>query len=413
MTGVPGVELAGYLRSAVGVGEAARRYVMALRGVGVPVVERDVPLPGRDPVPESAPSTGRGPVSPGVPASPSNQPADAVRFNLLCLNPEQMVPYLAGPDAPSRENRLTIGVWTWEVDVLPPGWREACEGLTEVWTNSRFAAELLGAQLPVPVLSFPPPLAPPTKADSVSGHASAASAPELPAGFRVLVMFDYLSTLERKNPIGAIEAYRRAFAPTDGAVLVLKSVNGQHRPDQQAEVMVAAAGRPDIVTVDRTISGAERDALIGACDCLLSLHRSEGHGMPLAEAMVLGNPVIATAYGGNIEFMNESNSYLVGWTPVRVGEGVEHYPAGATWAEPDVEHAARLLRVIKNDPHDARETVQRGSAEVEALLSAPAVGASMRSRLEALGANSMHRAFGAPVRGVRKLIGGLRAGERS
>ncbi len=124
-------------------------------------------------------------------------------------------------------------------------------------------------------------------------------------------MFDYLSTLERKNPLGAIEAYRRAFAPDDGAVLVVKSVNGRHRPERHAEVTAAVEGRRDIVSIDRTISGAERDALIGACDCYLSLHRSEGHGMPLAEAMALGKPVVATAYGGNIEFMNEANSYLV------------------------------------------------------------------------------------------------------
>jgi glycosyltransferase involved in cell wall biosynthesis len=384
MAGVPGVELAGYLRSAVGVGEAARRYVMALRGVGVPVVERDVPLPGRDPVPESPPSTGRGPVSAGVSVSPSNQPADAVTFNLLCLNPEQMVPYLAGPDAPSRDNRLTIGVWTWEVDVLPPGWREACEGLTEVWTNSRFAAELIGPQLPVPVLSFPPPLALQTRADFVSGHASAASAPELPAGFRVLVMFDYLSTLERKNPIGAIEAYRRAFAPTDGAVLVLKSVNGQHRPGRRAETIAATRGRSDVVLIERTFSSAERDALMATCDCYLSLHRSEGHGMVLAEAMAIGKPVVATSYGGNVEFMNSANSYLVGWTPAHVGGKVEHYPANANWAEPDVDEAAQALLAIRADLPAAREKAARGKVEVWGMLGPAVLGTSMRSRLEAL-----------------------------
>lgn len=361
----PAVELAGYLDAAVGVGEAARRYVGALRSAGVQVLDRDVPLPGRDAAQTDLP----------VGARPS---AEAVGFNLLCLNPEQMVPYLNGPDAPVREGRASIGIWSWEVDVLPPGWREAAEGLTEVWTYSRFAAERIGAGLEVPVLGFPPPLA----SQPEGNHTQ--PTPKLPSGFRVLIMFDYLSTLERKNPLGAIEAYRRAFTPDDGAVLVLKSVNGRHRPEHHAEVMAAVEGRADVVSIDRTISGAERDALIGACDCYLSLHRSEGHGMPLAEAMALGKPVVATAYGGNIEFMNDTNSYLVAWTPTRVGGQVEHYPAGANWAEPDVEHAARLLRTVHRDPDEARRRGQRGREDVLAVLAPEVVGGQMRRRMQEL-----------------------------
>ncbi|HEY3759868.1 MAG TPA: glycosyltransferase [Solirubrobacteraceae bacterium] len=367
MERVPGVELAGYLSSAVGVGEAARRYVAALRSVGVPVSERDVPLPGRDSV------------QGGLPSGPRPS-ADAVDFNLLCLNPEQMVPYLDGPEAPAHGDRMAIGIWSWEVDVLPPGWREASERLVEVWTYSRFAAALIGAGLDVPVLGFPPPLASQGEADA----RAVTAALELPAGFRVLMMFDYLSTLERKNPLGAIAAYRRAFQPGDGAVLVVKSVNGRHRPERLQEVMAAVDGRPDVVVIDRTLSGGERDALLASCDCYLSLHRSEGHGLPLAEAMALGKPVVATAYGGNIEFMDETNSYLVACAPAPVGEHVEHYPAGATWAEPDIEHATHLLRAIHRDPQAAQSRAQRGRSDVQALLAPATVGARIGQRLHEL-----------------------------
>jgi glycosyltransferase involved in cell wall biosynthesis len=386
----PAVELAGYLDAAVGVGEAARRYVGALRSGGVRVLDRDVPLPGRDGAQTDLPLGARPPV-------------EEVGFNLLCLNPEQMVPYLNGPDAPVREGRETIGIWSWEVDVLPAGWREAAEGLTEVWTYSRFAAERIGAGLEVPVLGFPPPLA------YLPETTNAQFMPELPNGFRVLIMFDYLSTLERKNPLSAIEAYRRAFAPDDGAVLVVKSVNGRHRPERRAEVMAAVEGRPDVVSIDRTISGAERDALIGMCDCYLSLHRSEGHGMPLAEAMALGKPVVATAYGGNIEFMNDANSYLVAWTPTSVGDQVEHYPAGANWAEPDVEHAARLLRAVHNDPEEVHRRGQRGREDVLAVFAPEVVGRQMRRRLEELcGGLSQRRGTG----WTRRLTGRWHAGRR-
>jgi glycosyltransferase involved in cell wall biosynthesis len=363
MSRAPAVELAGYLGAAGGVGEAARRYLGALRSVGVPVLERDVPLPGRD--------------AAGAELPLGRQPASSdVLVNLLCLNPEQMVPYLDADDTPGRQDRAIVGVWSWEVDVVPAGWRDAGERLAEVWTYSSFAARLIRAAVNVPVVAVPPPIS--------TTSARIPLSIDLPQGFRVLVMFDYLSTLQRKNPLGAIEAFRTAFEPTDGAILVIKSINARHRPERHAELSAAIAGRPDAVLVDETMSAAERDALIDACDCYLSLHRSEGHGLPLAEAMSIGKPVVATAYGGNMEFMSEANSYPVPWTPVPVGEGVEHYPTSATWAEPDVKQAARVLRELRSDPERGRGRALQGQADVQALLAPEVVGALMRDRLERL-----------------------------
>ncbi|HEX5223650.1 MAG TPA: glycosyltransferase [Solirubrobacteraceae bacterium] len=359
------VELAGYLSASVGVGEAARGYVGAMRSVGIGVLAHDVPLPGRDPA---------GAV---VRQGPAPE-ASAVGANLLCLNPEQMLPFLAGPDAPITAGRSTVGIWSWEVDVLPPGWREAAAGLSEVWTYSRFSAELIGAGVGVPVHSVPPPVTAP--------RAPAAPPIELPAGFNVLIMFDFLSTLERKNPLGAIAAYRDAFAPGDGVSLIVKSVNGRHRPEQLAAVTAAIAGRPDIVLVDRTMTGPERDALIAACDCFLSLHRSEGHGLPIAEAMACGRIVVATGYGGNTEFMTEENAYPVAWRPARVGPGVEHYPQDATWAEPDRASAVALLREACKDRDRAARRARRAQADLERTLSPAAVGARIAERLRALDA---------------------------
>jgi glycosyltransferase involved in cell wall biosynthesis len=375
----PAVELSGYLDAAVGVGEAARRYVGALRSAHVPVIERNVPLPGRDAARAQLPSGPR-------PASGD------IAVNLLCLNPEQMVPYLQAADHSVRDGRASIGVWSWEVDVVPPGWRDAAEGLAEVWTYSRFAAELIGAAIDVPVFDVPPPITP-------AGVLSALNI-ALPQGFRVLVMFDFLSTLERKNPIGAIEAFRSAFGPNDGAVLIVKSVNGRHRPERLAEVQAALGERADTVLVDQTMLAGERDALIAACDCCLSLHRSEGHGLALAESMAAGKPVVATAYGGNTEFMTEDNSYPVAWSRTRVGAGVEHYPAEASWAEPDLEHAARLLREVKANKKDATRRSLRAKADVEAQLAPVVIGTQMRHRLEALAVIGMRERMQRVARGL-------------
>jgi glycosyltransferase involved in cell wall biosynthesis len=359
-----GVELAGYLDAAVGSGEVARRYLGALQSAGVAVRARNVALEGRD--------SAMTPVRPARSGRPW-----ATRFNLLCLNPEQLVPYLGSDAAPRRRGRTSVAAWNWEVDVVPSGWTEAARAVSEVWTCSEFTATFIRDATGAQVVAMPPPL-------SLSAKARPAPPPALPPGFRVLLIFDYLSTIERKNPLGAIAAYRRCFAPGDGAQLVIKTMNGVHRPERRREVEAAAADRSDIVLIDATISGAERDALIAASDCLLSLHRSEGFGLALAEAIAAGKPVIATAYGGNVEFMPAASSYLVRYGLTRVGDGCEHYPAEARWAEPDIDHAAAQLRAVFDHREGARERAGHAQDHVLALLAPERIGRLMRDRLRGL-----------------------------
>lgn len=359
-----GVELAGFLESAVGAGEAARRYLGALRAVDVHVRARDIELPGRDPARTAFHDAGRFGLH-------------TTLFNLICLNPEQLRPYLASPAAPSGRRRAIVAAWNWEVDVLPPGWAEVAGEVAEIWACSEFTASFIRAGTGAPVIAMPLPLA-------IADGRPPAPAPELPAGFRVLMIFDYLSTIQRKNPIGAIEAYRQAFAPGDGAQLIVKSINGVHRVEAREQVERAANGRSDIVLIDETISGAARDALVAACDCLLSLHRGEGFGLSLADAMAAGKPVIATDYGGNTEFMSAANSYLVPYEMTNVGPGCEHYSPDARWAEPDVSSAAAALRVIAGDPGAARERGRRAQAEVRMLLAPERIGRLMVRRFNAL-----------------------------
>ncbi len=119
-------------------------------------------------------------------------------------------------------------------------------------------------------------------------------------------------------------------------------------------------------------------------DCYVSLHRSEGFGLTLAEAMSLGKPVIATGYSGNVDFMDPGCSYLVDYTLTEVGPGVEIYPAEGIWAEPDLDHAAALMRQVYENPDDAAERAERGRLRIAEQLSPEACGAIARGRLERL-----------------------------
>ena len=129
-----------------------------------------------------------------------------------------------------------------------------------------------------------------------------------------LSMFDHGSVLERKNPLGTIAAFTEAFSPSSGAVLILKSVNGEHDRFERDRVRAAAAPHPHVRLLEGYVSPAETHALIATADCFVSLHRAEGLGLGPAEAMALGKPVIATGYSGNLDYMTRENAYLVDYT---------------------------------------------------------------------------------------------------
>ncbi len=191
----------------------------------------------------------------------------------------------------------------------------------------------------------------------------------VPEGFLFLFVFDYLSTIQRKNPVGLIEAFKRAFAPGEGARLLIKTINGPLRPLAEEEVLWAADGREDIHVVDRSLSGAELAGLMAACDCYASLHRAEGFGLTLAEAMAIGKPTIATGYSGNVDFMDAENSYLVDYTIGRVGPECEIYPPEGEWADPSVEHAAELMRRVYEQPREAERRGARAAQDIARELS--------------------------------------------
>ncbi len=145
----------------------------------------------------------------------------------------------------------------------------------------------------------------------------------LPEGFVFLFVFDYASVFERKNPVGLVRAFKQAFAPGEGPVLAIKSINGGVHLTKREWLHYEAEGRPDIVLLEEYLPAGHKDALLAACDCYVSLHRAEGFGLTMAEAMALGKPTIATGYSGNLEFMTPENSYLVGW---QRGDGAGRLP---------------------------------------------------------------------------------------
>ncbi|NUU16802.1 glycosyltransferase [Cellulomonas humilata] len=391
----PGVNVVGFLRGELGIGESARLMVSALRAAGVPYTERSVDL--------HLASRQRAGVGTEV------EPARPGRFDtsILCVNAD-LTPSIAATVPELLDRTYRIGMWYWEVEEFPASQHGGFAAVDEVWVATDFVQRAIAPHAPVPVRTITPPLPQrrPLPADVTRASLG------LPDGVLFLFVFDYLSTFERKNPLGPVEAFTRAFAPGEGPALVLKSINAGRRPAQAEQLRLAVAGRPDIHLLEDYLDADARDALVSLCDCYVSLHRAEGLGLTLAEAMAYGKPVVATAYSGNLQFMTDENSFLVPWTPVRIPPGAEPYPAGSTWAEPDLDAAAALLRRVVDEPEVAAERGARAAQDIATRHSASVSGASVAARLTELAAARRRRSRAHPLAGAqsfaRRLAGRLR-----
>lgn len=340
-----GVNLVGFLHAEFGLGEAARLLIKGLDARKVPVLPLDAPL---------AHLTRQETEFVALPAW-----SDGFPVNLLCVN-GNLIPGLVEDVGPELfRDRHTIAMWFWETSRLPEDWVPAFEYLDEIWVASRFMAEVIESVSPVPVRAVPLPMSlPPT----VPFDRTAYGIPE--DDYLFLFVFDWHSAPGRKNPLAVIEAFTEAFPPGSGASLLLKSMQGDEFLPETEQVDLAASRHPGIHVVDRHLSWREKNSMIAGCDCYVSLHRSEGLGLTLAEAMWFGKPTIATAYGGNLEFMTPENSRLVNYTMTPVGEGVPYYPADAMWADPDPAAAAEAMRWAFENRDQAAEMARRGSRDI-------------------------------------------------
>jgi hypothetical protein len=362
------VNVTGLFTGTLGLGEAARGYVRALQAVKIPVSTTTVDVGQFVKVGET-PHEGYARVDyADVGAGGSHD------FKLVCINPDELPRFAESVGEEFFSGGPIIGVWAWETDHVPQRWSNAFGLVDEIWVYSTYVAENLARAAPVGVHRVPPPVVPP----SPGGIALDLG---VPGGFQFLFMFDFFSTIQRKNPVGLITAFRSAFEPGEGPQLVVKTINGAHRPRALEEVFWAARGRPDVHVIDRSLSARERDALVSGCDCYVSLHRSEGFGLTLAECMALGKPVIGTAFSATTDFMNEENSYPVAYEMTRVGADCEIYPSEGTWAEPDVAEAAALMRRVIERPEEAREKGERARADIARLYSPRTIGELARRRL--------------------------------
>ncbi len=287
-----------------------------------------------------------------------------------------------------RSGVRRVAVWYWELDELPADWQPHLDWPDEVWAPTEFVAAAFRKSLAKPVVPMLPGVELPPFTPLPRSHFG------LPEDrFLVLFSFDMGSVMTRKNPLALIETFRRSFRADDRAHLCIKVSRGASDPAGLA-VLRDACASVGATLFDRVLPRIEALALLASADCYASLHRSEGFGLGLAESMLLGKPVIATGYSGNLDFMDTGNSFLVNHTLIPVqassnpGAVVNNPYRSGQWAEPDVEHATDLLRRLFTDRDGAAAMAARGQATTRDRLSLAAYGRRLTDRLRHFGAGA-------------------------
>mgnify|MGYP002654519983 CR=1 FL=1 len=241
-----------------------------------------------------------------------------------------------------------VAFWSWEFETTPRAWKRIGGVVDQIWTNSDFAKASFEKRFPdIPVVKVPmPPLV--DQSGNQMNWQNKNQTSDKPLGF--ICVFDFFSDQNRKNPAGAIQSFLKAFGRnTPNAKLTIKSVNGHKYKFELEQLKRLAQEDESIVFLDSNLQRDEVDYLIASNQVLLSLHRAEGFGFNMFDALAMGLCVVATGYSGNLEYSNHPNMKLVNFDLQEFNRQYSSYRIKSRWAEPNTDHAALILSSLERD----------------------------------------------------------------
>lgn len=363
------IKYSGPLSDVTGFGEAARNNILALHTAGVEVVPEDVSY------------------------SPTNTKFEHADLLKQLARDNDKKPYNVkishyNPrEFPRRleAGRYNIGYAVWEADQWPELYVNNCNRMDEIWTPSSYnmdGAKASGVSVPVVKVPHTTQM---TECDD-EGLAIVNVSDE------TFLFYSILTWQERKNPEALLIAYLTEFSANDDVALLLKVLS---RSDRERQAMKNQIGRiksalnlpsyPKLLFIGHTLDQRAINQLHYRGDSFVMLHRSEGWGLVHFEAMMQGNPVIATEYSGVTEFLNENTGYPVEYRLTPVFQLYEYYNGHQLWADPDIMHARAQMRYVFEHRDEAAKRGEAGREFIREKFAPKVVGELMAERLQQIG----------------------------
>lgn len=357
--------VAGLFNSANGIGEGARSTYRALQAVGLNPIAVDLtdPFAPRD-------------LSSDIHCLP--MPANNEGTLILQLNAPETSSALQHLEMSRSRNWYTIGYWAWELPNFPARWEKAFRFLSEIWTISEFTAQALAQHPKAPKISvFGHAISPPAHI-----RHSRAKFGWQSDEFVFLTMADGMSSLQRKNPFAAIRAFQAAFGDDPSTRLIVKTRNLSSHETAYADLREAIGTASNINILNESLTDHERWTLLKSADALISFHRAEGFGLPLAEMMSWGKPVICTNWSGNMDFVDEDSAALVTSKLIPCEDRYRVYTeTGTLWAEIDMADAVRQLKRVVQDKVFRHQIGKAARLKIRSVCSESSIGSQMRQHL--------------------------------
>jgi glycosyltransferase involved in cell wall biosynthesis len=364
-----GMNIVGFLTADLGIGESARCMVRAADAVAIPTALVPLKLNCKNRLGDMT-FSGR------------LQDSNPFGVNVIHVDPPAARDIDHHHTPGFRADKYNIGYFAWELPEYPDSWMPSLDFFDEIWCPSDFVRESIAPKAPFPVLTMPHSISFERPSDDKEALRARLGIPQ--GAFLFLSLFDLNSYTARKNPRAVVDAFRLSGLAGGSAALVIKVQNADANSSDYEALVDSVRDIPGTVIIKHTLSRADVYALEAACDCFVSLHRSEGFGLAVAECMYLGKPVISTNWSATAEYVNGENGLPVRYSLVQLEESHGPYSKGSTWAEPDVGHAAQLMRNMASAPAEAARLGEAARRTIEVRFSPAAIGARYRRRLEAI-----------------------------
>ncbi len=301
------------------------------------------------------------------------------KINIFCIGADQIQLLKKTLGKKFFQNRYNILYGSWEFNRLPKKWINSLIEMNEIWAMSNFVGQMFRSSTTnfIHVFQHPVVLEIPKSSNRSQFQIQKNN-------FVFLFMFDFDSHAARKNPEAVIKAFKYAFPKTskNPVSLIIKSINSDRHLKEHKAIKKLIDRDSRIMHIQKVLPHSENAALMDCCDCYVSLHRSEGFGLTIAEAMLAGKPVITTAYSGNMDFTTDDTSLLVDYKLIPVEQGDYPYAKDEVWAEPNIEQAGDYMRKLVKDRNFSTLFAKKGQELISTSFSIKSMGERYKKRLD-------------------------------